>query len=770
MIPKFTKKRNGSIEEFNISKIRRQIQFACEGTNINPIEVEALIKIPNKEYIETKEIQNLIILNTVSEISYEKFEMNLVAGRLAMYDLYRQVYKNTGIIPNNWKSLIKYLVKNKFYREDILKYLETIEKKYPEYIKYINQIIKFEDLSQNYDFKMVFAQVKMLESKYLIKNKDGVIEYPILSDIVNSLIITAKNPKNFKLIFKLLHQQYLSLATPFKANLRRPNGNVGSCFIGENIDSLAGLTKAFTDMSFISKEGGGIGWYLGKIRPEGTYTNNIPKSNKINKWIKIINDIAVAVNQRGIRKGAITVALDWWHMDIYDFLDIKSELNGDLREKAFDIFPQIVVDDFFINAVINNEEIYLFNQYDYKKLTAIDITELTDEKLLEAMKHAQVLAKEGKINSKKIKAKDLWKKILWIWIEIGDFYITHKDNLNKSNYLKNDPDGGIAKCGNLCVESFSISKAPRNWLEKGNESKRETLETDGLYHACNLLSINLARIAEDDPEIKNLELIEEISRAAVYILDRSIDEGTMPVKEAEINSSILRNIGIGFVGLGDVMALNHKLYDTPEGQKFGESIIERFSYFIHKASVKLAIEDGSYPAFRSENYNKLLGYYPDELNEFSKENGNNFDWVELVNTIKEKGIRNFYLLAIAPNTSTGILQYATASYLPVYNKEMYQTLANLSVPILPRFLDKAFWSYKTKFQYHPKAIIEFTRKIQRWIDTGISMEININPDICKINEISKAILDGFKSKELKAVYYSLTIGKDKKSGCTDCAN
>jgi ribonucleoside-diphosphate reductase alpha chain len=101
---------------------------------------------------------------------------------------------------------------------------------------------------------------------------------------------------------------------------------------------------------------------------------------------------------------------------------------------------------------------------------------------------------------------------------------------------------------------------------------------------------------------------------------------------------------------------------------------------------------------------------------------------------------------------------------------MYQTLANLSVPILPRFLNKAFWSYKTKFQYHPKAIIEFTRKIQRWIDTGISMEININPDICKINEISEAILDGFKSKELKAVYYSLTIGKDKKSGCTDCAN
>jgi ribonucleoside-diphosphate reductase alpha chain len=149
---------------------------------------------------------------------------------------------------------------------------------------------------------------------------------------------------------------------------------------------------------------------------------------------------------------------------------------------------------------------------------------------------------------------------------------------------------------------------------------------------------------------------------------------------------------------------------------------------------------------------------------------NGFDWVALQKEIKEKGIRNFYLLALAPNSSTGILMNATASYLPVYNKEMYQTLADLSLPILPKYLNKHYWSYKTKFQYHPKDIIEFTCKIQRWVDTGISMEININPDICKINEISDAILKGFKDKELKAVYYSLTIDGNRDGGCTDCAN
>jgi len=414
-----------------------------------------------------------------------------------------------------------------------------------------------------------------------------------------------------------------------------------------------------------------------------------------------------------------------------------------------------------MKRILENSHWTLFDPYDVKDLSTLSGLEF-EKRYIE-------YEQDPSITKNQMKAKDLWKKILWIWIEIGDFYISHKDNLNKSNYLKYDPDGGIAKCGNLCVESFSITKAPRNWLERGNESKRETLETDGLTHACNLLSINLTRVSEVNPKIDDHDLIKELSEMAVYILDKSIDEGTMPVKEAKTSSELLRNIGIGFVGVGDAMALNNKMYDTKDGQLFGESIIERFSYYIHKASIELAKIDGAYPAFKPENYNKLLGYYPEELDEFSKLNGNNFNWSLLLKEIKENGIRNFYLLAAAPNTSTGILNGAIASFLPVYNKEMYQTLADLSIPILPKYIKEKYWMYKTKFQYHPKDIIQFTRKLQKWIDTGMSMEININPDICQINEISDAIIEGFLAKELKAVYYSLTIGREN-AACTDCAN
>jgi len=615
------------------------------------------------------------------------------------------------------------------------------------------------------------------------------------------------------------------------------------------------------------------------------------------------------------RPGAITLALDWWHLDINSFLDIKSELTGDLRDKAFDIFPQVVVDKWFVEKKENNEDVYLVNQYEVQKKYNVDMTELQGEELYNLHKMLETEINNGKFNHyKKINSKKLWKKIMWTWVEIGDFYIVNKDGLNKSNYLAYDPEGGIAKNANLCligstlvdikfegkekrirldsmndyinkgivyiksknidtkeiqwkecyefldmgetnelfevqdnfgnvitctgdhkiytenrgyvetknltsqdildssyvkdalhkknviskhqkihkiklekkekiydinvkdnhnfyannilvhncVESFSFSKAPTEWSEKSNLDARTTIETNGKYHACNLASIVATNLVT-----KNDEFIKDVCKFAVIILDASIDEGKMPVLEAKEMSEAIRNIGIGLVGMGDMMAYNNKMYDTEDGQKFGEKFIEKISYFSYLASSELAEELGSYPLFKPENYDKILGYDPRELNKMSL---NNFDWVKLRERILSKGIRNFYLLAFAPNSSTGILMCAIASYLPVYNKEMYQTLADMSLPIIPKYIDKHYWSYKTKFQYNPVDIIECTRKWQKWVDTGMSMEININPEICKINEISNAILEGFSKNELKSVYYSLTIDGKKGDACSDCGN
>jgi ribonucleoside-diphosphate reductase alpha chain len=751
-------KRDYRREPFTVEKTRGQIEFSVKNTKLSPIEFESLIHFPQKEVIKSEEIQKIIISTAVNKIDIDNDEWNYVAGRASMFNLYRNIYKRTKHEVQDWQEHIKYLVRNDYYRKDILNFLDNLNEKQ---IKYIDKLLEHQE-TKSFDWKMTFAQVELLKSKYLIKNKRGTIEYPILADIVNALILS-RGDETFEKIFYYIHNQIISLATPFKRNLRRPNGNVGSCFIGENPDSLAGLMKGFTDMAFISKNGGGIGWYLGKVRPGDTYSYKIVKSNNITKWVKIVNDIAVAVNQAGARPGAITLGLDWWHLDIYSFLEIKSELSGDLREKAFDIFPQLIVDKWFVEKKKKNEDVYLFNHYEYKKQFGIDVTELVDKELYKVHQHIEELVKEGKWKHyKKVNSKELWKKAMWTWIEIGDFYIVHKDNLNKSNYLKYDPEGGITKQANLCVESFSLSKAPTKWKEESDGENRITTESDGMYHSCNLCSIVATNLVKaTDKELK------EVCYYTTLILDRSIDEGEMPVLEAKNSSEALRNVGIGIVGQGDYMAYNNMMYDTKEGQEFGEKFVEKISYYSYQASIELAEKYGSYPLFKPENYDKILGYNPKELNKMSL---NGFDWVELQKDIKNKGIRNFYLLALAPNSSTGILMNATASYLPVYNKEMYQTLADLSLPILPKYVKNHYWSYKTKFQYHPKHIIEYTRKIQKWIDTGISLEININPELCKINEISDAIIDGFNSGELKTVYYSLTIDGKKSSACTDCAN
>ena len=758
-------KRDGREVEFDINKIRKQIEFAVDGTGISPLEFESLVHLELKPKMKTSEIQESLIQAAVKNISTEKPEWNLVSGRAQMYQLYRQVYKNIKKDVQEWKDIILYLVHNGYYRSDIAQYLDNLSDKS---IKYLDNLTS--SYSNLYDFKLVFSQVKVLETKYLIKHSRGVIEYPVIADIANALILS--NGKDMFLdIFKAVHTQEISLATPFKRNLRRPNGNTVSCFIGENIDSLAGIMKAVTDMAFMSKEGGGIGWYWGKVRSSLHSTYKIPKANEVNLWLKLANDIAVAVNQAGTRKGAITVAVDWWHPDIESFLEMKSQIKGDSRLKCLDLFPQVVVDNYFIDAVINNRDIYLYDAVEIKTKHNLDITELVDRDLYEAHHKFQQLASEGKLRHRKINAKYLWKEMLKTWIEVGDFYITHKDNLNISNYLKYDPDNwGIAKCGNLCVESFSLTKAATSWVEKAKGSDREVIESDGLYHSCSLISINVAKLAKINKEEKLNEKVEKLAELAVYMLDKSIDETVPPSLEAYTNQKNLRNIGIGFVGLYDYVVYHKLNYDTKEGQLLAEKIVEKFAYYSYKASIKLAEQYGAYPLFDANNYDTVLGKDPNLLVHRSKETGNNFDWVHLASQIREKGIRNFLLLAIAPNTTSGIVQGVTASYLPPQDRIFYQTLADMSVPILPPFIKSRYWYYKTKFQYHPKTIVELTRRLQYWIDTGISMEMDINPDICKINEISDAILEGFKAGELKAVYYSLTIGRQAKNKCESCAN
>jgi len=756
-------KRSGEKHSFDIEKIRKQLKPAFNKTGISTLEFEAQLNFDTHKNIKSSRIQEALINQARNNISINEPNWNIVAGRLASHQMLKSVWKHTKIDIKEFGKHLEYLMRNNYYRKDILcDYNKEEIEKLSKYIK------------KERDYDLILSQIMILSDKYLIKNKSKhIIEYPSTADMTNSMILSSVEEDKVgiaKEYYDMLSTYILSLGTPFKSNMRRPNGNTSSCFVGESGDSNNQLFKGFTDKGTISKQGGGIGWDFSKIRPGGSSSKNIPKSNIINKWLKIVNDIAVAVNQRGIRKGAITPALSWWHLDILSFIEMKSELNGELRDKCFDLFPQVVVDNYFIDAYINKEDVYLFDQYEFKNLTKLDITELIDDDLYNAHVKAKELIETGKLKHYiKISAKHIWKRFLETWIETGDFYITHKDNLNISNYLKpnyanSGNEGlGIAKCSNLCVESFSLSKAATKWKIEANADTITTTETDGITHSCNLISVNIGNILNDE------ELLQKACYNAVRMLDASVDLGTMPIEEANISSQLLRNIGVGQVGTADWMAYNNLTYCSEKGKLALEKVTEKMTWYCYNASVDLAKEKGAYPAYNKANYDIMIGKTPEELTQRSKITGNDFDWVKLREDIRTHGIRNMLLMAFAPNTSSGLCQGVVSSYLPVHTIDGSEKLGGMIIPVLPKYIKTRPLGYKTKFQYTAQDIIEVTKRLQYWIDTGISMEIPINSENTDIKKISDSIIDGFKNKTLKAVYYSLTID-GKTLGCVICGN
>lgn len=743
-------KRNGTKDKLQPSKFIKQIKFGVDGTDITVEEFEKRL-FPNfRDGIKTTDLQNILIETAEKSATLEDQDWLKVAGRLAMWDLYGQVYTNTGYQPNQWIEHITHMVEIGKYKKEILETIELYKLKNSDID---NGPITDINMEVNEDFNVVISMVKSTKAKNLLKEDGRLLEYPFLIHITNALLLSDSKEEFFN-NFKM-YKKDISLGTSFLNNLRIPNGNVGSCYIGTNINSLTGISKSWDDISHISKEGGGIGWYVGYISSSGSKHKKVIQTSKKTKWHKILDDIAGTVDQGSTRKAAITIADDWWQMDIYDFLEMKSETAGDLRDKSFDIFPQVIFDNYLVDNALAGNDVYLFDHKELKDLTGIVVQDLIDEELYNTHLLVKQLIKEEKLfHYTKVNAMKLVHDTFFKWVEIGGLYITHKDNLNLSNYLKEDTSGNrnITHCANYCIESFSITKPAKNWSYKVVDGKKQHGETDGLYHSCNLMSLNVSEFS-----FKTDEEIYDICETAVYSLTKSIVLNNNPAAEADATSKYLMNIGIGTVGFPDYMAWEEVLYDTEEGRLKGMALQEKIAFYSYRASIKLAIETQPYPWFRKENYTKLFGKTTTELNKLSKLTGNNYDWEELRQDILTYGIANFYILATAPNTSTGLRMGVGSSFLPVYNRFNYESVLNFTVPVGAKYIKERFWFYKSRYQYDPVDIVKFTMGLQEFIDTGISMEINMSTESTDIYELTMEIMKGFQQGRLKGVYYSTTI-------------
>lgn len=728
---------------------RDEVIKICEGLEIDLKSFEAYLDSIYSQNISNEKIQDILINYAVSMTSFEESDWTYLAGKLLMRKTQNEVLKNRGFSYGNFYETIKKMVE-----------LEVYDSRLKEYEKEeIRELEKEIDISR--DMIYDYAGANMFVNRYLLKYDGKIFELPqeVFMCIAMLLAINEDNrvfvAKNF---YNALSLKKISLATPILANLRVPNGNLSSCFITAMDDNIESIFYNIDTIAKISKNGGGAGLNISRIRAKNSMVNGYHNaSGGVIPWIKIINDTAVAVNQQGRRAGAVTVALDSWHLDIESFLELQTE-NGDQRGKAYDIYPQVVVSDLFMERVEKNLEWTLLDPYEIRMKYGVELCELYGE---EFEKKYLEIEKDRDITLKKVvKARELFKEIMKTQIETGMPYIFFKD---RANLMNHNSHVGMIGNGNLCMESFSNFSPSKDFKEEidGNSGVRKI--TLGEVHTCNLVSLNLAEIEREELE-KNISI-------AVRVLDNTIDLTKTPIKESDKHNRNYRAIGVGTMGLADYLAREYMIYEDSILEI--DELFEEIALYSLKSSALLAKERGSYPMFKGSQWDRGVFFQKDE--KWYLENSKySQKWKEVFELVKEYGIRNGELTAVAPNTSTSLLMGSTASVNPTFSRFYIEKNQKGAVPRVVKYLKDRSWFYPEFKNVDPQTYVKIMGRIGKWTTQGVSMELifDLNKNI-RAKDIYDTLMTAWK-EGCKSVYYIRTIQKstnimNEKEECESCS-
>lgn len=730
-------KRNGTRAALDVTKIRAVVEWACSGTQANPIPLEAGLTTRLRNGVTTREIQENLINCSLELCSPTEPDWRYVAGRLHMWSLWKDTLAGRGYQYGDYPQTVARKVAANEYDERILTYT-------PDELEIADSWIN-PDWDTDYDY----AGATLLTKRYLLKDELPQEAYLTCALLLASVEEPQNRLKWAKKFYEAIAQRKISLATPILANLRIPGGSLSSCFITAMDDNLESIYETLTDTARISKNGGGVGVNVSRIRATGSWV--MGKSNAsggVVPWIKLLNDTAIAVNQGGRRAGAVTVSLDIWHLDALEFLEMQTE-NGDQRRKAYDIFPQLVIADEFMRRVIAKQDWTLVDPYEVKNKLGIDLPTLWGEEFEQAYKTIEAEVGRTLNLYNRINAREFFKTIMRTQVETGMPYLAFKDTINRAN--PNSHQGYIPGV-NLCCESFSN-------VSPGIEA-----------HCCNLNSLNFATL--------EIEELPDICQTAVRMLDNTIEITHPPFSASKTHNQKYRTIGVGAMGLADWLAKRQLSYeDLPQMSH----LFEEMGYWCTHASMELAKERGAYNSFAGSQWSKgnLIGAKP--VDWFRENSEQPQRWEQLSQDIQTYGIRNSHITAIAPNTSSSLVQGCTASILPTYSRFFYDKWAKGSVPIAPPFITNSFWYYQENKHLEQKKVVAAVSTIQQWIDTGISMELlfNLNTGIyfqdepertLKAKDIFETLIMAWEQK-CKAVYYVRTVQRDDfKEGLTDCSS
>ena len=621
------------------------------------------------------------------------------------------------------------------------------------------------------DNRFTYLGLQTLYDRYFI-HFDGIrLELPqaFFMRVAMGLAINEMDRENRAIEFyELLSSFDFMSSTPTLFNSASCRPQLSSCYLSTVPDDLDGIFSAIKDDALLSKFAGGLGNDWTPVRGMGAHikgTNG--KSQGVVPFLKVANDTAVAVNQGGKRKGAMCAYLETWHIDVEEFLELRKN-TGDDRRRTHDMNTANWIPDLFMKRVAEEGPWTLFSPDEVP-----DLHDRYGNDFEAAYLQYEARADRGEIrNFKRIKAMDLWRKMLSMLFETGHPWFTFKDPCNLRSPQQHT---GVVHSSNLCTEI--------------------TLNTSAEEIAvCNLGSINLAQHIDEATGTLDTEKLEKTINTAMRMLDNVIDYNYYSVPQARRSNLRHRPVGMGIMGFQDALYKLRLPYASEEAVQFADTSMETISYYAIKASTNLAEERGPYASFPGSLWSKgilpidSLQLMAEHRQEYLQANmGQTLDWDSLRDRIRAVGMRNSNCMAIAPTATISNICGVSQSIEPTYqnlfvksnlsgeftvinpylvhdlksrdlwDEVMVNDLKYFDGSVLPidRIPDDIKQLYATAFEIDPRWLVEAAARRQKWIDQAQSLNLYMaNPDGKKLDNLYKlAWIRG-----LKTTYYLRSMG------------
>jgi ribonucleoside-diphosphate reductase alpha chain len=756
-----------TIIESDLHSVLNVIEQAAETYNLNVEDLKKRIQEGTKE-----EANQTALFYSLNNIKMDEPNWTFLAAGLYLEELYKKAAMNRQYdVTSKYGSLyelIDTLVTKGIYST---KLLESYSKEEIDRLEY--------EIDPERDSLFNYIGLFLLADRYLAKDHDRkVYELPQERFMIIAMTLMAQERKEQRLelvkeAYWALSNLYMTVATPTLSNAGKSFGQLSSCFIDTVDDSLDGIYLNNWDIARLSKDGGGIGIYYGKVRALGSDIKRFKgNSSGVIPWIRLLNDTAVSVDQLGQRQGAIAVYLDLFHKDIMNgFLDLKTN-NGDERRKAHDIFTGVTIPDLFMKQLeVTDEngrsigEWHTFCPHQVKQImgwkdengNALGLEDFYDEdeekffteKYEEAVNHPL-------LPRKTYRAMDIMSRIMVAQLETGTPYMFYRDEVNRQNPNKHLLGIGRTAiyCSNLCTEiaqNMSTTTIVREYEDE--EGNLVIVRKPGDFVVCNLSSINL-------PKAVRQNVLKRLIRIQVRMLDNVIDLNTISVGQAEKTNKKFRAVGLGTFGWHHLLALEGIHWESEEAVEYADTIYEEIAYHTIRSSMLLAAEKGSYSQFEESEWHS--GKYFERRNYYSDR------WQLLKKEVALHGLRNGWLMAVAPNSSTAKIGGSTDGIDPLYAVEYAEEKKNFKFKVTAPDLDHNTYDYYRRARHELNQIWSIRQNAarQRHVDQGISFNLYVRHDI-KARELLNLHLEAWK-QGMKTTYYVRSTSQSEIEECEAC--